>query len=139
MLIGEYQHSIDLKGRLSIPSKFREDLGETFIISKGLDGCLFLFPLEEWEKFKDKVLQMPFAKSRDMQRYFFSSAHDVQMDKLGRILIASHLREFADLLKDVVVNGISSRAEIWDRDKWLKQNESLTSDKIAETMESIGF
>lgn len=139
MLIGEYRHSIDQKGRLIMPSKFRDDLGDSFIVCKGLDNCLFVLSNYEFETFKNRIKEMPFTKARDFQRYFFSSAHEVELDKMGRILIPAHLREFASLEKDAVVVGASSRAEIWSPDLWDEQIGSLTSERIAATMEEIGF
>ncbi len=139
MLIGEYSHSIDNKGRINMPSKFRDDLGESFIVSKGLDNCLFMYSLSEWEEFKKKILDLKMAQARDLQRFFFSSAYVAEVDKQGRILIPNALREYANLSKDVMVIGVSSRAELWDKEQWLSQSATLTSDNIAKALEEIGF
>ncbi len=139
MLIGEYLYNIDNKGRLCIPSNFREVLGDTFIVSKGLDNSLFVYSISEWENFKIKIAQLEMAGARNLQRFFFSSAFEAQLDKQGRILIPQALREYAVLSKDVVVIGVSSRVEIWDRDKWNAISSELTADNIATAMEKIGF
>lgn len=137
MLIGEYQHNIDLKGRVIVPSKFREDLGACFYVTKGLDGCLFVLSEDEWHRLEDKVKAMPISKSRGLQRFFFSGACQVEPDKQGRILIPQQLRDHAGLKKDVAFIGTSSRAEIWDLDKWNEFNNALTEDSIAEAMDML--
>lgn len=132
MLIGEFNHNLDEKGRLTIPSKFRDDLGETFMITKGLDGCLIGYNMEEWTKFSEKINALPSGKpeARAMSRFFFSGASDVQLDKQGRILIPPSLREHAHLSKEVYITGASSRIEIWDADAWKKY--SNPTDKSIE-------
>lgn len=137
MLIGEYQHNIDQKGRVIIPAKFREDLGELFYVTKGLDGCLFVLSPGEWERLQNKITAMPISKSRGLQRFFFSGAAEVEPDKQGRILIPQPLREYANLTRDVAVIGASSRAEIWDAESWNKFNSTLTEDSIAEAMDLL--
>lgn len=137
MLIGEYQHNIDQKGRVIIPAKFREDLGELFYVTKGLDGCLFVLSPGEWERLQNKITAMPISKSRGLQRFFFSGAAEVEPDKQGRILIPQPLREYANLTRDVAVIGASSRAEIWDAESWKKFNSTLTEDSIAEAMDLL--
>ncbi len=139
MLIGEYQHSIDPKGRVIIPAKFREDLGECFYVTKGLDGCLFVLSPLEWRRLQEKVMAMPISKARSLQRFFFSGAAEVETDKQGRILVPQHLREHAGLTKDVTVIGASSRAEIWDSARWAAFNEDLTEEAIAEAMDELGL
>ena len=139
MLIGEYQHNIDPKGRVIVPSRFREDLGERFYITKGLDGCLFVLSSEEWSKLQQKISAMPVSKARGLQRFFFSGAVEAEPDKQGRVLIPQSLREYAGLAKDVTFIGASSRAEIWDSARWAAFNSTLTQDSIAEAMDSLNF
>ena len=136
---GEFQHNIDAKGRLAIPAKFRDELGQNFIVTKGLDGCLFVYSMEDWAILEDKIKSMPMSKSRDLQRFFFSAATDCELDSQGRILIPANLRKYAQLEKEVAIIGVSGRAEIWNSDKWNGYNEEITSDSIAEAMEDIGF
>lgn len=137
MLIGEYQHNIDQKGRVIIPAKFREDLGALFYVTKGLDGCLFVLSPAEWERLQNKITAMPISKSRSLQRFFFSGAAEVEPDKQGRILIPQPLREYAHLSRGVSVIGASSRAEIWDTESWNQFNSTLTEDSIAEAMDLL--
>ncbi len=137
MLIGEYQHNIDAKGRVIVPARFREDLGEHFYITKGLDGCLFVLSPEEWTRLQEKVRAMPISKARGLQRFFFSGAAEVEPDKQGRILIPQVLRDHAQLTKDVTFIGTSSRAEIWDSKRWNDFNSNLTEESIAEAMDML--
>ena len=141
MLIGEYEHSLDAKGRLIMPAKFREDLGEKFIITKGLDGCLFAFSSTEWAKFEEKLSTLPISNkdARAFTRFFFAGAMDCELDKQGRFLISSNLREFAGLIKDVKIIGMNSRVEIWSKEKWLECDENISADDIAEKMEMLGI
>ncbi len=137
MLIGEYQHSIDPKGRIIVPSKFREDLGDCFYVTKGIGQSLFVLSLPEWEKLQEKIMAMPMSKARALQLYFFAGATEVEPDKQGRIMIPAHLREHAGLTKDVAFVGVSRRAEIWDYSKWTAFNASLTQESIAEAMDEL--
>src|SRR5699024_6841163 len=137
MLRGEYQHNIDPKGRVIVPSKFREDLGERFYVTKGLDGCLFVLSPTEWDKLQEKIMAMPISKARSLQRFFFSGAAEMEPDKQGRILLPQHLREYAGLTKDVAFVGASRRAELWDAARWRAFNAELTEDKIAEAMDEL--
>ncbi len=139
MLIGEYEHTLDVKGRMNFPAKFREDLGLHFIVTKGLDGCLFVYSFEEWKNLEDKIKSLPMSKARNLQRFLFAGAAEVEPDKQGRILLPQNLREYAGLEKEVMVIGASSRAEIWDKARWNSSCEELTSDMIAEAMEELGF
>ncbi|MBR3881673.1 MAG: division/cell wall cluster transcriptional repressor MraZ [Clostridia bacterium] len=141
MLIGEYEHSLDAKGRLIMPSKLRDDIGEKFIITKGLDGCLFAFSIEEWKNFEQKLRSLPISNkdARAFSRFFFAGAMDCEIDKQGRFLISSNLREFAGLTKEVVIVGMDSRIEIWSKDKWQKCDEDISADEIAEKMEMLGI
>jgi len=141
VLIGEYEHSLDAKGRLIMPAKLREDIGEKFIVTKGLDGCLFAFSLSEWTNFEQKLRTLPISNkdARLFTRFFFAGASDCEIDKQGRFLISSNLREFAGLEKDVVIVGMDSRIEIWSKDKWQKCDEEISADEIAEKMEMLGI
>ena len=143
MLTGEFNHSIDAKGRLIIPSKFRENLGENFVITKGLDGCLFLYPDSEWKIFEEKLRTLPLTNkdARIFTRFFLGSAVDGGLDKQGRVLISSALRNFADLEKEVVLVGVLDRVEIWDKAKWEENNTVIEDnmDDIAGRMEELGL
>lgn len=120
MFMGEYNHTIDAKGRLIIPSKFREVLGDEFVVTKGMDGCLFVFDNTEWQTFAEKLRSLPMIDKdvRQFTRFFLAGAAAVEVDKQGRILIPSVLREFADITKDAVLIGVGSRIEIWSKDRW---------------------
>ena len=141
MFMGEYNHTIDAKGRLIVPSKFREQLGNEFVITKGLDGCLFVYSNEEWDNieksFRDKPLTSKDA--RKFMRFFFAGACECGVDKQGRILIPNNLREYACIDKDVVSVGVFSRVEIWSKDKWLENSDYDDMDEIAENMAELGF
>lgn len=142
MLIGEYEHSIDAKGRLIMPAKIREDLGEKFIITKGLDGCLFGFSQTEWNNFEEKLKTLPLTNknARDFVRFFLSGAVEAEVDKQGRFLIPLNLRDYATLEKEAVITGVGTRIEIWNKEKWKKYNsdENLSADQIAENMANLG-
>lgn len=120
MFMGEYQHSIDDKGRMIIPAKFRDSLGEKFVITRGLDQCLFAYPQDEWSVIEQKLKSLPFTKkdARAFTRFFFSGATECELDKQGRVNIAPNLRQYAELTKDCVVIGVSNRVEIWSKDIW---------------------
>jgi MraZ protein len=141
MFMGEYQHSVDAKGRLIVPAKFREALGETFVVTRGLDNCLFGYPMDEWRKLEEKLKGLPMTKkdTRAFARFFFSGATEVEIDKQGRINIPSTLMQYAHLVKECVVLGVSNRIEIWAKDAWEAYfSESEQSfNEIAENM--IGF
>ncbi|MBQ9266694.1 MAG: division/cell wall cluster transcriptional repressor MraZ [Clostridia bacterium] len=142
MLIGEYSHSIDAKGRVIVPSKFRTELGERFILTKGFDGCLYGYSLEEWKAIEEKIKTLPLVTGKDARnftRFFFSSAIECELDSQGRILISQGLREFAGLEKDIVTIGVSSRIEIWSKAKWEAYNNDQDSDDIAEKMALLGI
>ena len=141
MLIGEYEHSLDDKGRIIMPAKFREDIGDNSIVTKGLDGCLFAFSKKEWAKFEEKLSTLPISNkdARSFTRFFFAGAIDCELDKQGRFLISSNLREFAGFIKDVVIVGMNSRIEIWGKEKWEDCNQNLSADDIAEKMEMLGI
>jgi len=143
LLIGEYEHSLDTKGRLILPAKIREDIGEKFIITKGLDSCLFGFSKTEWNNFEDKLKTLPLTNknARDFVRFFLSGAIEAELDKQGRFLIPSNLREYATLDKEAVITGVGTRIEIWDKTKWKAYNseENLSADQIAENMANLGM
>lgn len=136
---GEYQHTMDAKGRLMIPARLRQSLGDRFILTKGLDGCLFVYDEPAWAALEDKISALPMSKSRNLQRFFFSAAADVEPDGQGRVLIPANLRAYAGLSKDVTIIGVSGRAEIWDSARWTAYNEAVTSESIEEAMEELGF
>ena len=143
MFMGEYSHTIDTKGRLIIPSRFREELGETFVVTKGLDGCLFVFSDEEWKAFEIKLKSLPLTNknARQFARFFVAGATPCELDKQGRILLPATLREFAGLEKDVVLTGMLNRIEIWSKDKWNENNslDDVAMDEIAEQMTDLGL
>lgn len=143
MLTGEYSHTIDPKGRLIIPSKFRDILGEDFVLTKGMDGCLFLYPNNEWKVFEEKLRTLPLTNksARTFVRFFLGSAVDGGLDKQGRALISSALRDFAHLEKDVVLVGVLDRVEIWDKARWEENNAAVEEDmdNIANQMEELGL
>ena len=143
MFMGEYSHTIDTKGRLIIPSKFREELGETFVVTKGLDGCLFVFSDEEWKAFEIKLKSLPLTNknARQFARFFVAGATPCELAKQGRILLPATLREFAGLEKDVVLTGMLNRIEIWSKEKWNENNslDDVAMDEIAEQMTDLGF
>lgn len=138
-MTGEYLHSIDVKGRLNFPAKLREELGQAFIITKGLDGCIFVYSQDEWKKIEERMAQLPLSQSRNVQRFLSSGAAEVEPDKQGRILIPLNLRLHAGLEKDIVVAGVGTRAEIWDKKRWEDNCAQLSSEMIAEQMEALGF
>ena len=143
MLIGEFEHSLDAKGRLIMPAKLREDIGEKFIVTKGLDGCLFGFSQNEWTNFEEKLKTLPLTNknARDFVRFFLSGATECEIDKQGRFLIAGNLREYAAMEKEVVIIGVGTRIEIWNKDKWKSYNsdENISADEIAENMTMLGI
>ena len=143
MLIGEYEHSIDVKGRLIMPAKLKEDIGEKFVVTKGLDGCLFVYSLVEWKTFEDKLRTFPLTNkdARALIRFFLAGAMECEIDKQGRFLIPGNLREFAGLEKEVVIIGVLNKIEIWSKDKWLKysEEENKSADEIAEKMSNLGI
>lgn len=143
MFFGEFKHNVDDKGRMSIPAKFRDDLGDNFFVTKGLDQCLFIFPMTEWEAFQAKLKQLPLsnANARAFKRFFNASAIDCTLDKQGRINISQPLREHALVEKEVNIIGVGDRIEIWSRDAWESYNapDNLSYDDIAEQMEELGI
>lgn len=143
MFIGEYNHSVDVKGRISMPAKFREQLGETFYLTKGLDESLFVFPESEWKVFEDKLKALPLTNksARAFVRLFFAGATECTFDKQGRILIPQTLREFSHIEKEAIVIGAGTRIEIWNTTHWEAYNnpDNLSYDEIAEQMADLGI
>lgn len=142
MLIGEFEHSLDAKGRLIMPAKLRESIGERFVVTKGLDGCLFAFSLDEWANFEEKLKMLPLSNknSREFSRFFLSGATECEIDKQGRFLIPNNLRDAANLEKGVVIIGVGTRIEIWDKNKWKSySNDNISVEEIAENMTMLGI
>lgn len=142
MFIGEYRHSLDDKYRVTIPSKYREKLGDFFVLTKGLDGCLFIYALNEWTLFEQKLRSLPLTNTnaRKFVRFFLSGAVECTLDKQGRILIPQNLRVYSQIEKDIVFIGMSSRIEVWSVDKWDAYNEeSFDAESLAEQMEELGI
>ena len=139
-LTGEYQHSLDAKGRFNFSAKLREILGDHLMVSKGLgDDCLAVYSMEEWDKLSEKVTKLPIAKAKRLQRFLFSGAFMAEPDKQGRILLPQNLREYAGLTKDIVVIGVGDRAEIWDKEKWEQSVSEMTAELIEEDMCGLDF
>ena len=140
MLFGEYQHSIDAKGRVNFPSKLREGLGTTFMICKGLgDPCLFVYSMEGFEEFQRQLNELPMEESKKIKRFVFAGACEAEPDKQGRIVIPASLRAYASLTKDVMVIGASGRAEIWDKEKWDAQQNNMDMAAMLEAMQQLGI
>lgn len=140
MFMGEYNHTIDAKGRIIVPAKLREALGEEFVVTLGLDGCLFAYPKEQWQTFIEELKKLPGSKdARQLQRYFMAGAATCEVDKQGRILIPSKLREQAQLDKDVVFVGVLNKIEIWSKERWDGNNSYENMDEIAEHMSEFGL
>lgn len=143
MLLGEYKHNLDTKGRLAIPAKFREKLAGGAIITRGLDNCLFVFAMKEWEALAAKLMSLPLAQanSRAFARLMLAGAMDVSLDNQGRILVPDYLRKYAKLNKQAVVAGLYNRIEIWDSAEWekYKQKTESASDEIAEKLGELGI
>ncbi len=141
MFIGEHQHTIDEKGRLIMPARFRDGLGESFVVTKGLDNCLWAFPRDEWAVIEGKMKSLPFtqANARAFVRFFFSGATDCTLDRQGRALIPNNLREYARLVRDVMVIGVSTRVEIWAREEWERYIQQAESSYVQLAEEIAGF
>lgn len=143
MLLGEYEHSIDTKGRIAMPAKLREGLGGKFIITKGLDGCLFVYAMDEWQRVEQKLTSLPMSRktARDFTRFLFGGACEGECDKQGRVLLPASLRRYAGLERDAVIVGVGSRAEIWDAAKWQQYNEESAEDvnELAEQLADLGI
>ena len=142
MLIGEYKHTIDDKNRISLPVKFRKEIGKTVVATRGLDNCLFLYPIKEWKNISEKLgeLGMGQADTRGFNRFMFSGAVEVDVDSIGRILIPDFLKEFAKLGETVVFAGINDRVEIWNEESWTEYKKKIEKqgDILAEKLGEIG-
>jgi MraZ protein len=142
MFIGEYNHGLDAKNRMIIPSKLREELGNKFILTKGLDGCLYAYPINEWKILEEKLKSLPLTNkdARAFVRFFFSGATEIELDKQGRGLIPQNLLEYAKIEKEIVSIGVLTRVEIWSKDKWNEYNdENIDYDSLAEKMSDLGI
>ena len=141
MLIGEFEHSLDAKGRLIMPAKLKSAIGDRFIVTKGLDGCLFAFSQEEWKNFEEKLKALPLSNrnSREFTRFFLSGATECEIDKQGRFLIPSNLRVASNLEKEVIIIGVGTRIEIWDKATWEKCDKEISADDIAQNMADLGI
>jgi len=143
MLIGEYTHSLDAKGRVSIPVKFRSELGSSAIVTRGLDNCLFIYPKGEWEIMVEKIANLPVSssKARAFARHMLSGAMEVEIDKLGRCLIPGYLRDFAGVKKETVLTGVSDRIEVWNKSSWDSYRKTTEKDvnAIAEDLGELGI
>ena len=141
MFMSQYNHTVDTKGRLIVPSKFREQLGDEFVVTKGMDGCLFVYANDDWNAFEQKLTSLPLInkEARKFARFFLAGAASVEVDKQGRILLPTNMRQFAGLEKDVVLVGVGSRIEIWSLENWENMDADSDMDDIAGTMESLGL
>ncbi len=141
MLIGEYEHTLDAKGRLSMPAKLRKDMGEVFVVTKGLDGCLFAFSQIEWLNFEQKLKALPLSdkNARNFVRFFLAGATECEIDKQGRFLIPNNLRIAANLEKETIIIGVGTRLEIWDKSAWNAKDNEISADEIAENMTMLGI
>ncbi len=143
MLLGEYNHNLDSKGRVAIPAKFKEKLAGGAIITRGLDNCLFMFAMKEWENLASKLIALPLAQSnsRAFSRLMLAGAMDAALDAQGRVLVPDYLRQYAGLKKQVVITGLYNRIEIWDTEKWqeYKKKTESASDEIAEKLGELGI
>lgn len=143
MFIGEYRHSLDNKNRLIMPAKFRDELGPNFVITKGLDNCLFIYSGEEWKIIENKLKALPMTNkdARAFVRFFFAGATECEIDKQGRALIPSNLKEFAKIDKDAVIIGVSTRLELWSLEEWNKFNSdaNISYEDVAEKMSQLGI
>jgi len=141
VFIGEYSHSIDAKGRLTVPAKFREQLGDNFVVTGGLDGCLFIYTMEDWKAFEEKIQALPLTNpnARKFSRFFLASANEGEFDKQGRVLIPQKLRDMAGLSKDVILAGVGSRIEIWNVETWNNISHYDDMEEIAANMAELGI
>ncbi len=142
MFIGEYSHSLDNKNRMIIPAKLREELGGKFIITKGLDGCLYAYPIEEWKILEEKLKSLPLTNkdARAFVRFFFSGASEIEVDKQGRGLIPQNLLEYAGISKEIISIGVLTKVEIWSKEKWEDYNDNnIDYNELAEKMSELGI
>lgn len=141
MLFGEYKHSVDKKGRMFVPAKLREDLGDSFIISKGIEGkpCLCIYSNEEWAVLDEKIRQLPTMKASKVRRFLYAGANKIECDSQGRTLIPQNLREYANLESEATILGMSTHIEVWNTEMWIAESEKYTPESIAELVEELDF
>lgn len=139
MLMGKFTHTLDAKKRLFIPAKHREQLGESFVITRNVDKCLSVFSMAEWEKYTDKLEQLPSTQAREIARFIYSNAAEVQPDAQGRVLVPAELLDYAGILKSAVVVGCGRRAEIWAEEIWNERNSCEKTDNLTDMMIELGF
>ena len=141
MFMSRYNHTVDAKGRLIVPSKFRDQLGDEFVVTKGMDGCLFVYANEDWKAFEEKLATLPMTnkEARMFTRFFLAGAATLEVDKQGRILLPANLREFAALEKDVVLVGVGTRIEIWSKENWENMDADQDMESVAASMETFGL
>lgn len=143
MFIGEYQHTLDPKNRVIMPAKFREKLGDSFVMTKGMDNCLFIYANDEWSNVEEKLKSLPMTNkdARAFVRFFFAGASECDLDKQGRMVMPTHLKEYAKIDKDLVIIGVSTRIEIWSREEWNKFNSdaNISYEDVAEKMSQLGI
>lgn len=139
MFLGQYAHTVDTKGRTFIPAKYRDELGDTVVVTRGTSKCLTVYPMSEWEKYTAKIAELPQAHAAKIRRFVFSNASDVPIDTQGRIGLVAGLREYAAIEKNVVILGLGSYIEIWAEDVWKAENETESGDEIEDLMLALGF
>ena len=143
MFIGEYQHSLDDKGRVSVPVKFRGELANGCVVTRGLDGCLWLYPLDDWAELAEKIAEMPVTQknARSFSRFILSGAVECEIDRVGRINLPKYLAQYAGIKSKVTLNGMYNRVEIWAENKWndFKKGMEENSEEVAENLAEIGF
>ena len=143
MFIGEYQHTLDPKNRVIMPSKFREKLGDSFVMTKGLDNCLFIYSSRDWSIVEEKLKSLPMTNkdARAFVRFFFAGACECELDKQGRMVIPNYLKEHANIDKELVIIGVSTRIEIWSKEEWNKFNNdaNISYEDVAEKMSQLGI
>jgi len=140
MLTGECAQNIDIKGRIMVPSRFRGDLGDVFVLTKGIDNCIFIYPLENWKKLEAELIRLPLREA-DIKRRFLGGMEEVEIDKQGRILVPQHLRNHAKLQKECVSVGVGDRVEIWDKSAWELKSAEFTSssDSLLDRLDTLGI
>ena len=139
MFLGQYSHTVDAKGRTFVPAKYREELGETFIVTRGTAKCLTVYPMSEWENFTAKIKELPQAQAAKIRRFLLANAADVSPDAQGRIALAQNLREYAGIGKNVVFLGLDTHIEIWSEEAWAAENENTSAEEINDLMIALGF
>ncbi|MBD5430048.1 division/cell wall cluster transcriptional repressor MraZ [Lactobacillus sp.] len=143
MFMGEYHHNLDSKGRLIIPAKFRDQIGKLIVFTRGMEGCIFGYPISEWQKIETKLAQLPLNKknARNFMRIFYSGAMETEFDRQGRINLTATLKEYAALKHECIIIGVSNRIEIWSAERWQKFSEQASEDynDIAEDLDDIDF